>query len=231
MLRLTSYGLWPRHTYCPYPGPAKGPGMLVNASKRVVIGYSISKRYLHNSRTDLRLASFTDTVRSFCTCIATMDSSLSSSRAHHRALTKLSILASICSFGVLMLWIIIGNFLYKNSAEMLPFSADECFESNFTSLNITGVREYISPTNSTVENSSTNTSFIVSLYQISSSLYIFFGSLICVLLAVSVSYLTGNEKIEKISPKLISPSIRKFYWTKEELANFQDNETKDDNYE
>ncbi|RXG59717.1 Sodium-coupled monocarboxylate transporter 2 [Armadillidium vulgare] len=44
----------------------------------------------------------------------------------------------------LLLWITIGNFLYKNSAEMLPFSADECIESNFTSVNITGVREYIS---------------------------------------------------------------------------------------
>ncbi|RXG55995.1 Sodium-coupled monocarboxylate transporter 2 [Armadillidium vulgare] len=132
----------------------------------------------------------------------------------------------------LLLWITIGSFLYKYPAEMLPFSADECIESNFTSANITGVREYISPTNSTIENINTNTSFIVSLYQISSSLYIFFGSLICVLLAVSVSYLTVcNEKIEKISPKLISPSIRKFYWTKEELANFHDNETKDDNYE
>ncbi|KAB7501630.1 Sodium-coupled monocarboxylate transporter 2, partial [Armadillidium nasatum] len=132
----------------------------------------------------------------------------------------------------LLLWITIGNFLYKNSAELLPFSADECIESNFTSVNITGVREYISSKNSTIENININRSFIVSLYQISSSLYIFFGSLICVLLAVSVSYLTVcNEKIEKISPKLISPCVRKFYWTKEELANFQDNETKNDNYE
>ncbi|KAB7498863.1 hypothetical protein Anas_05556 [Armadillidium nasatum] len=77
-----------------------------------------------------------------------------------------------------------------------------------------------------------------SMYQISYTLNGGIGFLICITLAIVVSFLTGNEKIEEVSPKYVSPYVHKFYWTKEEINTIKRNEenldienTKNEEYE
>ncbi|KAL7643256.1 UNVERIFIED_CONTAM: hypothetical protein RMT77_006547 [Armadillidium vulgare] len=109
---------------------------------------------------------------------------------------------------------------------MLPFSADECEHDhlNFTSLTIKNDQKYFSPGNLTTIDEISEDSANLSLYHISYTLNGGIGFLICILLAIVVSFLTGNEKIEEVSPKYVSSYVHKFYWTKEEINTIKRNE-------
>ncbi|KAB7494174.1 Sodium-coupled monocarboxylate transporter 1 [Armadillidium nasatum] len=115
-------------------------------------------------------------------------------------------------------WLVIGGLIYKKPTKMLPFSTDECDALNFSSVNISSFQEVNSSTyNSNIEEANDDTSFIMSLYQISYTLYGVTNTIVCVLLSVVVSYITGNLKSHEVSPKYVSPHVHKFFWTKEEL--------------
>ncbi|KAL7630263.1 UNVERIFIED_CONTAM: hypothetical protein RMT77_019591 [Armadillidium vulgare] len=86
---------------------------------------------------------------------------------------------------------------------MLPFSADECNPLNMTSLsmNMTSLsnNSFVnlnSFTNGSTENTGTEESFFVQLYQISYTLYGVIGTVTCVVYAVIVSYITGNYLLD-----------------------------------
>ncbi|RXG57942.1 hypothetical protein Avbf_14123 [Armadillidium vulgare] len=57
----------------------------------------------------------------------------------------------------------------------------------------------------------------MSLYQISYTLYGVINILLCILLSVVVSCITGNLKGHEVSPKYVSSYVHKLFWTKEEL--------------
>ncbi|KAB7507143.1 Sodium-coupled monocarboxylate transporter 1 [Armadillidium nasatum] len=66
------------------------------------------------------------------------------------------------------------------------------------------------------------TGMIASMYPyvvlwISYTLYPVLGTTICVLVGLIVSYITGNADIKRVPPKYISPFVRKYYWSREEL--------------
>ncbi|KAB7502721.1 Sodium-coupled monocarboxylate transporter 2, partial [Armadillidium nasatum] len=75
----------------------------------------------------------------------------------------------ILSF-VLILWIAFGGWYYKTPVETLPFSVDECDFSKF----------YVYQ----------HQSFFKLLYQISYTLYAPISTLLCILFAVLISFLT-----------------------------------------
>ncbi|RXG58541.1 hypothetical protein Avbf_15554, partial [Armadillidium vulgare] len=90
-----------------------------------------------------------------------------------------------------MLWLTIGALLYKKPTKMLSFSAAECVGLNSSSLNVSNIHEIISPYNGTIKETISDTSSINSLYQISYTLYVIIGPVLCILLAVLVSCITG----------------------------------------
>ncbi|KAL7643095.1 UNVERIFIED_CONTAM: hypothetical protein RMT77_006385 [Armadillidium vulgare] len=119
---------------------------------------------------------------------------------------------------VFSIWLVIGGLIYKKPTKMLPFSTDECVALNFSSVNISSFQEVNSSTyNSDIEETNDDTSFIMSLYQISYTLYPVISITICILLSAVVSCITGNLKGHEVSPKYVSPHVHKFFWTKEEL--------------
>ncbi|KAL7636000.1 UNVERIFIED_CONTAM: hypothetical protein RMT77_013818 [Armadillidium vulgare] len=136
----------------------------------------------------------------------------------------------------LTIWLGIGGLFYRKPTKMLPFSADECnplnmtslnmnmtsLNMNMTSLNSSSFVKLNSFTNESTEDTGTEESFFVQLYQISYTLYGAIGTVTCVVFAVIVSYITGNQKIQETSPKFITPFLRKFYWTKEELIALEE---------
>ncbi|KAL7636004.1 UNVERIFIED_CONTAM: hypothetical protein RMT77_013822 [Armadillidium vulgare] len=127
-------------------------------------------------------------------------------------------------------WLALGGVFYRKRTKMLPFSVDECNPLNMTSpnMNMTSLNmnmtslinnsfvKHNSFMNGSIEDTGTE-SFFVQLYQISYTLNAVIGPVTCVFLAVIVSWITGNQKIQETSPKFIAPFVRKFYWTKEEL--------------
>ncbi|KAB7498865.1 hypothetical protein Anas_05553, partial [Armadillidium nasatum] len=92
---------------------------------------------------------------------------------------------------VLMLWISLGSLLYKKPLKFLSFSSDECDYSNFTSENTSVIKNFVSLTNSTINNTTTDESFVSPLYQVSYTLNAVAGPLLCMLIAVIVSCITG----------------------------------------
>ncbi|RXG72942.1 hypothetical protein Avbf_10909 [Armadillidium vulgare] len=94
----------------------------------------------------------------------------------------------------LTIWLGIGGLFYRKPTKMLPFSADECNPLNMTSLNMNMTslnmnmtslsnNSYVklnSFTNGSTENTGTEQSFFVQLYQISYTLYMVIGTLTCV---------------------------------------------------
>ncbi|KAL7643093.1 UNVERIFIED_CONTAM: hypothetical protein RMT77_006383 [Armadillidium vulgare] len=126
--------------------------------------------------------------------------------------------AGIIGSTVFTCWLVIGGLIYKKPTKMLPFSTDECVALNFSSVNISSFQEGNSSTyNSDIEGTNDDMSFIMSLYQISYTLYGVTSIIVCVLLAVVVSYITGNLKGHEVSPKYVSSYVHKLFWTKEEL--------------
>ncbi|KAL7641207.1 UNVERIFIED_CONTAM: hypothetical protein RMT77_008345 [Armadillidium vulgare] len=73
-------------------------------------------------------------------------------------------------------------------------------------------------------------SFFKLFYQISYTLYGAISTLLCILFAVLISFLTGNNDLHETSPKFISPYVRKFYWTKEELETIEENDRELDTF-
>ncbi|KAB7498867.1 hypothetical protein Anas_05551 [Armadillidium nasatum] len=111
-------------------------------------------------------------------------------------------------YTVLILWISLGSFLYKKPLKFLSFSSDECDYSNFTSENTSVIKEFAFLSNSSVNDLTTDESFISSLYQVSYTLYVVVGPLLCILIAVIVSFITGNQKSHETSPKFICPYVQ-----------------------
>ncbi|KAL7631111.1 UNVERIFIED_CONTAM: hypothetical protein RMT77_018588 [Armadillidium vulgare] len=122
---------------------------------------------------------------------------------------------------VLMLWISLGSFLYKKPLKFLSFSSDECDYSNFTSENTSVIKDFVSLANSSIKDTTTDESFISPLYQVSYMWNAVAGPLLCILIAVIVSCITGNQKSHETSPKFICPYVRKFYWSEEEISPFE----------
>ncbi|KAB7500593.1 Sodium-coupled monocarboxylate transporter 2, partial [Armadillidium nasatum] len=108
---------------------------------------------------------------------------------------------------VLTLWLAIGGMLYRRKNKMLPFSVEECDSFELFIIFCFLFR-----------------SFINSFYQISYTLYGTIGPVLCILLAVVVSCITGNQRIEEVSPKYVSSSVHKFFWTKEQINTIKQNE-------
>ncbi|KAL7643094.1 UNVERIFIED_CONTAM: hypothetical protein RMT77_006384 [Armadillidium vulgare] len=119
---------------------------------------------------------------------------------------------------VFSIWLVIGGLIYKKPTKMSPYSTDECVALNFSSVNISSFQEVNSSTyNSDIEDINDDTSFIMSLYQISYTLYGVINIILCILLSVVVSCITGNLKGHEVSPKYVSSYVHKLFWTKEEL--------------
>ncbi|RXG62900.1 Sodium-coupled monocarboxylate transporter 2, partial [Armadillidium vulgare] len=57
---------------------------------------------------------------------------------------------------VLILWISLGSFLYKKPQKFLSFSSDECDYSNFTSENTSVIKDFVSLTNSSIKDTTTD---------------------------------------------------------------------------
>ncbi|KAL7636005.1 UNVERIFIED_CONTAM: hypothetical protein RMT77_013823 [Armadillidium vulgare] len=127
----------------------------------------------------------------------------------------------IITSSALTTWLGIGGLFYRKPTEMLLFSADKCYPLNMTSLTNNSFVEHNSFTNGSIEDTGTE-SFFVQLYQISYTLNAVIGPVTCVVLAGIVSWITGNQKIQETSPKFITPFVRKFYWTKEELIALEE---------
>ncbi|KAB7499760.1 Sodium-coupled monocarboxylate transporter 2 [Armadillidium nasatum] len=121
---------------------------------------------------------------------------------------------------VLTLWLAIGGMLYRKKTNMLPFSVEECLHLNYSSVSNSSIQETVNSTYSSyIEDTNVDTSFINSFYQISYTLYGTIGPVLCILIAVVVSCLTGNQRIEEVSPKYVSSSVHKFFWTKEQTKH------------
>ncbi|KAL7630719.1 UNVERIFIED_CONTAM: hypothetical protein RMT77_019070 [Armadillidium vulgare] len=120
---------------------------------------------------------------------------------------------------VMVIWITIGSLIYKTPTKMLPFSAEECDHDhlNFTSLTFKNDQKNFSSSNLTNidENSEDPSTFWI--YRMSYTLNGPIAFLICITTAVVVSFITGNQRIEEVSPKYVSSYVHKFYWTKEEI--------------
>ncbi|KAB7502903.1 hypothetical protein Anas_10389 [Armadillidium nasatum] len=116
---------------------------------------------------------------------------------------------------VLTLWLAIGGRLYRKKTNMLPFSVEECLHLNYSSVSNSSIQETVNSTYSSyIEDTNVDTSFINSFYQISYTLY---GT-------IGPSWSKGNQRIEEVSPKYVSSSVHKFFWTKEQLNTIKQNE-------
>ncbi|KAB7496452.1 hypothetical protein Anas_01803, partial [Armadillidium nasatum] len=106
---------------------------------------------------------------------------------------------------VLTLWLALGgNALQKGNSKMLPFSVEECAHLNYSSVINSSIQETVNSTYSSyIEDTKVDTSFSNSIYQISFILYGSIGPALCIFLAVVVSCVTGNQRIEEVSPNSI----------------------------
>ncbi|KAL7630183.1 UNVERIFIED_CONTAM: hypothetical protein RMT77_019678 [Armadillidium vulgare] len=66
----------------------------------------------------------------------------------------------------------------------------------------------------------------MTVYHVTFVLYPLIYTISCIVIAIIVSFLTGNQNVNEVSPKYICPSVRKLYWKEEELEEFLANENK-----
>ncbi|MCL4122649.1 UNVERIFIED_CONTAM: hypothetical protein GTU68_000665 [Idotea baltica] len=119
-------------------------------------------------------------------------------------------------------WISTGSFIYGKNADYLKLNADNCSATSFVTNAPNSTLEseiYLSiPQEALNKDVSSEEGFVLlNLYRISYTLYPVIGPIICVIVGLIVSYLTGNEKLENVSSELITPLVRKWYWKKQEL--------------
>ncbi|KAL7643195.1 UNVERIFIED_CONTAM: hypothetical protein RMT77_006485 [Armadillidium vulgare] len=124
------------------------------------------------------------------------------------------------------IWIAMGATFYKELPDLLPFSADRCENANFTSINNSSFVEEFTVLKNETEDLNDDSSFVIHLYKISYTLYVVIGPFLCISLALIVSWITGFQSLDETSPKYVTPWIRKFYWSKEELEILEEKENK-----
>ncbi|RXG57494.1 Sodium-coupled monocarboxylate transporter 2 [Armadillidium vulgare] len=124
------------------------------------------------------------------------------------------------------IWIAMGATFYKELPDLLPFSADRCENANFTSIHNSSFVEEFTVLKNETEDLNDDSSFVIHLYKISYTLYVVIGPFLCISLALIVSWITGFQSLDETSPKYVTPWIRKFYWSKEELEIIEEKENK-----
>ncbi|RXG56421.1 hypothetical protein Avbf_07301 [Armadillidium vulgare] len=100
---------------------------------------------------------------------------------------------------VLVLWKALGGWYYKTP----PFSVDECDISNFTSINISKSEKFNHIANNSSENSTADESFLKLLYKISCTFYETISTLLCIIFAVLISFLTETRDFEALQSVIL----------------------------
>ncbi|KAL7648614.1 UNVERIFIED_CONTAM: hypothetical protein RMT77_000520 [Armadillidium vulgare] len=120
-----------------------------------------------------------------------------------------------------------GSFIYGKVPEPLSFSSENCNEiiHNNGSSDARDLDSHKYNINkgftSSGESLSEVENFLMYFFEISYTLYLAIGTSICVISGIIISSITGGQDIKRVSPEYISPFVRKYYWTEEELkANF-----------
>ncbi|KAL7643192.1 UNVERIFIED_CONTAM: hypothetical protein RMT77_006482 [Armadillidium vulgare] len=112
-------------------------------------------------------------------------------------------------------WMSLGHFFYSKSLEPLPLSAENCpINELFPQMLNTSIGPQY-------EQSYTFEGYLTYIYDISYTLYPVIGTCLCLSFGFIISFLTGNRNPKEVNPKYITPFMRKFFWTEEEVNNWE----------
>ncbi|XP_041466145.1 sodium-coupled monocarboxylate transporter 1-like [Lytechinus variegatus] len=122
----------------------------------------------------------------------------------HRCNSKGAVAGFVASF-IVMVWIKVGSIIYPSSRGQLPLSVEGCPVPNGTYTTYTSpTTEWTTATlpGSTQEPISEELPAITNLYHISFLYYGLIGTIVCIITAMIVSYLTGFQDPELIDNRL-----------------------------
>ncbi|KAL7643193.1 UNVERIFIED_CONTAM: hypothetical protein RMT77_006483 [Armadillidium vulgare] len=129
-------------------------------------------------------------------------------------------------------WMSMGRFFHGKSPETLPLSAENCSTIEYiperlnSSIELEYEQDYLfERLNSSIELEYEQgylfERYLTYIYDVSYTLYPVIGTCGCILISCVVSFMTGNANSKDVNPKYITPFMRKFFWSEEELKMWE----------